>query len=95
MNGMRLRNSRSVLIKEVSPSNNNDSNGARQKGFNLIIQDLNDQLSALTKACVDAFGMEPVFSLRIEVHPKVQAKTEDIERVNGILGEVAEGLRLG
>ena len=59
------------------------------------IQDLNDQLSALTKACIDAFGMEPVFSLRIEVHPKVQAKAGDMERVNGILGEVAKGLRLG
>jgi len=59
------------------------------------IQDLNDQLSALTKACIDAFGMEPVFSLRIEVHPKAQPKAGDMERVNGILGEVAKGLRLG
>jgi len=35
------------------------------------MQDLDEQIAALTKACIDYFGVEPAFSLRIEVQPKL------------------------
>ena len=59
------------------------------------IQDLEEQIAALTKACVDYFGMNPTFSVRIEVQPKVTVKREHIEKVNEILGEVSGELQLG
>ena len=58
------------------------------------IQDLEEQISALTKACVDYFGVNPTFSVRIEVQPKVPATREQVERVNEILGEVSGELKL-
>ena len=59
------------------------------------MQDLDEQIAALTKACVDYFSAEPVFSLRIEVHPKFPAAAEHIEKVNQILEEVSPALKLG
>ena len=59
------------------------------------LQDLDEQIAALTKACVDYFGVEPAFSLRIEVHPKLSATVEHVEKVNRILEEVSPELKLG
>jgi len=57
------------------------------------MQDLDEQIAALTKACVDYFGVEPAFSLHIEVHPKSAATVEHIEKVNQILEEVSPTLK--
>ena len=59
------------------------------------MQDLDEQIAALTKACVDYFGVEPSFSLQIEVHPKSAAQAEHVEKVNQILKEVSSALQLG
>ena len=59
------------------------------------LQNLEEQLAALTKACVDYFGVEPTFSLRIEVQPKLPVRVEHVEKVNRILEEVSPELRLG
>ena len=59
------------------------------------LQDLEEQIAALTKACVDYFGVEPAFSLRIEVQPKLPVRGEHVEKVNRILEEVAPELRFG
>jgi hypothetical protein len=59
------------------------------------MQDLYDQISALTKACVDFFGAEPTFSLRIEVDAKSQPLTEHIGKINQLLQEVSQELQLG
>ena len=59
------------------------------------LQDLEEQIAALTKACVDYFGVEPAFSLRIEVQPKLAVRGEHVERVNRILEEVSPELRFG
>ena len=59
------------------------------------MQDLDEQIAALTKACIDYFGVEPAFSLRIEVHPKLPVRGEHVEKVNQILEEVSPELRLG
>jgi len=59
------------------------------------MQDLDEQIAALTKACVDYFGVNPTFSVRIEVQPKLPATKEHLEKVNQILEEVSSELRLG
>ena len=59
------------------------------------LQDLDEQIAALTKACVDYFGVEPAFSLRIEVQPKLAVRGEHIEKVNQILAQVSPTLKLG
>jgi hypothetical protein len=59
------------------------------------IQDLEEQIVTLTKACVAYFGVNPTFSVRIEVQPKVPVTREQVERVNEILGEVSGELKLG
>jgi hypothetical protein len=42
----------------------------------------------------DLFGVEPRFSLRIEVKPKTNAEREKVEKFNGLLGKVSRRLRL-
>ena len=42
----------------------------------------------------DLFGVEPKFSLRIEIMPKTNAEREKVEEFNGLLGEVSRRLRL-
>jgi hypothetical protein len=42
----------------------------------------------------DLFGVEPRFSLRIEIMPKTNAEREKVEKFNGLLGEVSGRLRL-
>ncbi|HYU75067.1 MAG TPA: hypothetical protein VEL31_20560, partial [Ktedonobacteraceae bacterium] len=58
------------------------------------IQNLGDEIAALTKAGADLFGVEPKFSLRIEIMPKTNAEREKVEAFNGLLVEVSRGLRL-
>jgi hypothetical protein len=58
------------------------------------MQDLYDQISALTKSEVDFFDAEPTFSFRIEVNAKSQRSTEHIEKVNQLLEEVSPELHL-
>ena len=58
------------------------------------IQNLGDEIAALTKAGADLFGVEPKFSLRIEIMPKANAEREEVEEFNGLLGEVSRRLRL-
>ena len=58
------------------------------------IQDLNDQVAVLMKASVDCFGSEPRFLLRIEITPKTQPTTEQIEQFNQLLEEVSTELKL-
>ena len=59
------------------------------------MQDLDEQIAALTKACVDYFGVEPSFSLQIEVHPKSAVQAEHIEKVNQILKEGFASFKVG
>ena len=42
----------------------------------------------------DLFGVEPKFSLRIEIMPKGEFGREKVEEFNGLLGEVSGRLRL-
>ena len=42
----------------------------------------------------DLFGVEPKFSLRIEIMPKTNAEREKVEEFNGLLGEVSGRLKL-
>jgi hypothetical protein len=58
------------------------------------IQNLGDEIAALTKAGADLFGVEPRFSLRVEIVPKTNAERKKVEEFNGILGEVSGGLRM-
>jgi len=58
------------------------------------IQNLEEEIGALMKAGVDLFGVEPKFSLRIEIMPKTNAEREKVEEFNGILREVSRRLRL-
>jgi len=58
------------------------------------IQNLGDEIAALTKAGADLFGAEPKFSLRIEIKPKANAEREKVEEFNGLLGEVSRRLKI-
>src|SRR5436305_8518555 len=58
------------------------------------IQNLGDEIAALTKAGADLFGVEPKFSLRIEIKPKANAEREKVEEFNGLLGEVSRRLKI-
>ena len=58
------------------------------------IQNLGDEIAALTKAGADLFGAEPRFSLRIEIKPKANAEREKVEEFNGLLGEVSRRLKI-
>jgi len=58
------------------------------------IQDLNDQVAALTKVGVDYFGSEPKFLLRIVITPKSQPTKEHLEKFNQLLEEVSAELKL-
>jgi hypothetical protein len=55
------------------------------------IQNLSDQLSELTKATV---GRGPKFHVRIELDAGSPVPVETIARVNALLAEVSEKLRL-
>ena len=80
-----------------TPKPNYDTSGALVADATLSvgeIQDLNDQVAALTKAGVDYFGSEPKFSLRLEINPKSQPTKEHIEKFNQLLGEVSGELKL-
>src|SRR5438270_3140623 len=58
------------------------------------IQNLEEEIAELTKASADLFGVEPKFSLRIEIVPKANAEREKVEEFNGLLGEVSRRLKL-
>ena len=55
------------------------------------IQDLYDQLGDLVKAAV---GLNLQFRLRIELGPASRVSDETVDRVNALLSEVSEKLRL-
>ena len=55
------------------------------------IQDLYDQLGDLVKA---AIGLNLQFRLRIELGPASRVSDETVDRVNALLSEVSEKLRL-
>jgi hypothetical protein len=55
------------------------------------IQNLNDQISDLTKASV---GLDLKFHVRIEVGPASQVSDETVAKMNELLAEVSEKLRL-
>jgi len=58
------------------------------------IQNLEEEIAELTKASADLFGVEPKFSLRIEIVPKANAEREKVEEFNGLLGEVSRRLKI-
>ena len=58
------------------------------------IQNLEEEIAELTKASADLFGVEPKFSLRIEIKPKANAEREKVEEFNGLLGEVSRRLKI-
>jgi hypothetical protein len=55
------------------------------------IQNLGDEIAALTKAGANLFGAEPKFSLRIEIHPKGDYESGKVEEFNGFWGRFREG----
>ena len=57
------------------------------------LQELNEQISALKRACTDA-GLDPTFHLRIELHTSSQPAQEAVERINQILQEISGQLKL-